>query len=111
MRWTAALLWRTSAGLSRDPFRPSGLGPATVSDFAQAQEDRPEGVRTRREVSSPCPMCQGPLKGRQTVCSPRCRAKRWRNDSRRRAQGREMRDEEIRALLAAALRKLEEASR
>jgi predicted nucleic acid-binding Zn ribbon protein len=25
-----------------------------------------------------CPVCSRPLAGRQTVCSPRCRLKRWR---------------------------------
>jgi hypothetical protein len=43
---------------------------------------RLEGVRTDTPPSllgSRCPVCQEPLlRGRQTVCSGACRAKRWR---------------------------------
>ena len=55
-----------------------------------------------------CIACQSPLSARQrTACSGKCRAVLSR---RHRAQGREARDQEIRALLEAALRKLEERS-
>ena len=41
-----------------------------------------EGVRTPAKASlvvSLCPTCQErPIRGRQTVCSARCRARRWR---------------------------------
>jgi hypothetical protein len=55
-----------------------------------------------------CGVCGGVLEGRKRdACSDGCRAALSR---RRRAQGREARDWEIRALLEAALRKLEESS-
>lgn len=58
--------------------------------------DRPEGVRTAPPpslVGSRCPVCQKKvLRGRQTVCSGRCRAKRWRETHA-------TRDPEIRAAL------------
>lgn len=51
-----------------------------------------------------CPVCREcPLRGAQTVCSPKCRAKRHRE---RRDEARRLRDEEIRGLLESALRKL-----
>jgi hypothetical protein len=51
------------------------------------------------------PVCrETPLRGRQTVCSGKCRAARWR---RQRETTREARDREIRELLEAALQKLE----
>ena len=57
---------------------------------------RPEGVRTVTPPSllgSRCPVCQKKiLQGRQTVCSGRCRAKRWR-------ESKVTRDPEIRAAL------------
>ena len=60
--------------------------------------DRLERVRTATPsslVGSRCPMCQERLlRGRQTVCSGRCRAKRWR-------QTQATRDPEIRAALEA----------
>jgi hypothetical protein len=49
-----------------------------------------------------------PLKGRQTVCSGSCRAKRWRARSVDQRQASVSRDEEIRALLETALKKLGE---
>jgi hypothetical protein len=60
--------------------------------------DRPHSVRTVTPpslVGSRCPVCKERLlRGRQTVCSGRCRAKRWRA-----AQA--PRDPEIRATLEA----------
>ena len=60
--------------------------------------DRPEGVRTAPPpslVGSRCLVCQETvLRGRQTVCSGRCRAKRWRETQA-------SRDPEIRAALEA----------
>ncbi len=47
-----------------------------------------------------CPVCGEPLKPRQRVCSGRCRAELSR---RRQAQARQARDEQVRALLLAAL--------
>lgn len=53
-----------------------------------------------------CPTCRrAPLRGQQTVCSPRCRVRRHRE---RRDAARRARDREIRGLLEAALRKLVE---
>jgi hypothetical protein len=43
------------------------------------------------------------LRGRQTVGSPRCRARRWRQDSRRQQEAVRARDVEIRARFVAAL--------
>jgi predicted nucleic acid-binding Zn ribbon protein len=70
----------------------------------------PESVRTLS--SSPmvgsrrCPVCQeADLTGRQTVCSARCRRERTRQ---RESAARQARDQEIRALLETALRKLQE---
>ncbi len=47
-----------------------------------------------------CPICGEPLRPRQRVCSGRCRAELSR---RRQAQARQARDEQVRALLFAAL--------
>jgi len=67
----------------------------------------PESVRTP-VVGSPrrCPVCQAvDLRGRQTVCSARCRRARTRQ---RETAARQARDQEIRVLLETALRKLQE---
>jgi hypothetical protein len=59
-------------------------------------------------VGSRCPVCRERwLRGRQTVCSAKCRAKRWRQAKH---QIRRTRDAEIRVLLATALKKLEEGA-
>jgi len=51
-----------------------------------------------------CPVCQkASLQGRQTVCSAACRRTRSRQ---REAEALRARDQEVRALLEAALRKL-----
>jgi len=67
-----------------------------VEDPSRAPSAGLEGVRTPPPPSllgSRCPVCQKrPLRGRQTVCSGRCRAKRWR-------ETRAVRDPEIRAAL------------
>jgi predicted nucleic acid-binding Zn ribbon protein len=47
-----------------------------------------------------CPVCDKPLRTRQRVCSGRCRAELSR---RRQAEARQARDEQVRALLLAAL--------
>ena len=53
-----------------------------------------------------CPICRrAPIHARQEVCSGRCRAARSRQ---RKAEARRERDAEIRALLEAALEKLQE---
>ena len=53
-----------------------------------------------------CPICQKvSIHARQEVCSGRCRAARSRQ---RKAEARRERDAEIRALLEAALEKLQE---
>jgi hypothetical protein len=67
-----------------------------------------EGVRTPVVGSPRCPVCGAvELRGRQTVCSAACRRERSR---RREAERRRARDREVRALLEAALQKLEEGS-
>jgi hypothetical protein len=71
-------------------------------------EAPPETVRTPVVGSGRCSVCQlVELRGRQTVYSAACRREwsRRRDTERRRA-----RDREIRALLEAALQKLEEGS-
>ena len=77
-----------------------------------APSDRPQGVRTPAplpRVDSPCPVCQErPIRGQQTVCSARCRARRWRLGKATQASGR---DRGIGQLLEAALKKLEEGGR
>ena len=94
-------------------FRNEGLDWTSIFGEGTVQPDRqvsPEAVRalvTGHGVDSAqrlCPVCRAQLTGRQRACSGKCRAalSRWR-----RAQGREARDQEIRALLEAALRKLE----
>jgi predicted nucleic acid-binding Zn ribbon protein len=52
--------------------------------------------------ASLCPVCGGPRKASRTVCSPRCRAKRHRQD-------REAKVREVRELLVAALKRLEDS--
>src|SRR4029450_9241864 len=69
--------------------------PKTPHHVAQ---DRPGGVRTPDGLS--CPVCrETPLRRRQTVCSGKCRAARWR---RQQETTREAHDREIRELLKAA---------
>ena len=70
-------------------------------------KDRVASVRTPLQDildGARCPVCAGPLGGRQTVCSPRCRAARHRD---RLADARRERDGEVRRLLEAALRLLD----
>jgi predicted nucleic acid-binding Zn ribbon protein len=68
----------------------------------------PETVRTLVVGSPPCPVCGArPLQGRQTVCSAACRRRQSRQRERQRQDSR---TQEIRALLEAALQKLEEGS-
>jgi predicted nucleic acid-binding Zn ribbon protein len=83
-----------------------------MPDPDRAPEVSPEGVRTLL-VGSLCPICgRAKLRGRQTVCSARCRRVR----SRQRDEGRrQARNREIQALLftaqesiAAARAKLED---
>ncbi|MBI5627526.1 MAG: DUF2116 family Zn-ribbon domain-containing protein [Candidatus Rokubacteria bacterium] len=69
----------------------------------------PPGVRTPLradpEAAILCPVCgAAPLPGRQTVCSPRCRARRHRQ---RQEAAQRAREEGVRALLVEALRRLE----
>ena len=69
-----------------------------MSDPPTGSRNRPQSVRTEPPpslVGSRCPVCQEKvLRGRQTVCSGRCRAKRWR-------QTHATRDPGIRAALEA----------
>jgi predicted nucleic acid-binding Zn ribbon protein len=76
--------------------------PETPHHVAQ---ERSGSVRTLEGLS--CPVCRiVPLRGRQTVCSPRCRAKRHRQ---RREDGRQAQIQDVQSLLHAALMKLENA--
>lgn len=69
-----------------------------MEDLSLSPPDRPGSVRTASPpslVGSRCPVClERPLRGRQTVCSGRCRAKRWR-------ETKTARDPDIRAVLEA----------
>ena len=57
-------------------------------------------------ASRTCPVCRKvPIHARQEVCSGRCRAARSRQ---RKAESRQERDADIRALLEAALKRLAE---
>ena len=58
------------------------------------------GVPANARDLSCCPICGKPLRPRQRVCSGRCRAELSR---RRSAEARQARDEQVRALLLAAL--------
>jgi hypothetical protein len=72
-----------------------------MSDPTTLSESPPQGVRTPGALLCPGPDGQKPLKPGQKVCSPRCRAASWR-------RAREARDREVRELLEAALRTLNE---
>src|SRR5882724_5056813 len=97
---------------------PIARGPRRrrVSALLDSLHHRPpasrEGVRTATPpslVGSPCPVCkERPLKGRQTVCSGSRRAKRWRARSVDQRRAPASREEETRALLETALKKLGE---
>jgi hypothetical protein len=67
--------------------------------------ERTYALRAEPEGSARlCPVCrERPLRGAQTVCSPKCRAARHRQ---RRDAARQQRDAEVRALLEAALQLL-----
>jgi predicted nucleic acid-binding Zn ribbon protein len=74
------------------------MGPAQVSPgSARALVG---GVPANARGLSRCPVCGEPLRSRQRVCSGRCRAELSR---RRYAEARQARDEQVRALLLAAL--------
>jgi hypothetical protein len=79
-----------------------------------APPGRPQGVRTPTPPSllgSRCPVCKERLLlGRQTVCSGRCRAKCWRARQVDQRRASASRDEEIRALLETALKKVGRAA-
>lgn len=87
-----------------EALRPSAtpsIMPTTPSDVAHAGS---EGVRAPEALS--CPVCRRkPFRGRQRVCSARCRAKRHRQV---REAERQVQVCEVRALLQAALTKLED---
>ncbi len=69
-------------------------------------DHQPDRVRTLSMVPS-CPICGQPLRGRQTVCSGRCRIDRSR---RRRSQKKNDQDAKIRLLLHEALHLLSETT-
>ena len=76
--------------------RGASLSAQVPSEAARAPvEGSPAGGGGRF-----CPICGKPLRPRQRVCSGRCRAELSR---RRQAEARQARDEEVRALLLAAL--------
>jgi predicted nucleic acid-binding Zn ribbon protein len=68
---------------------------------ANVAQERLQRVRMPDPLPSPCPGCAAPLKSGQAVCSPRCRAKVWR-------QRKATRDRDVRELLRAALKRLED---
>jgi len=56
------------------------------------------------------PVCRAtPLRRRQTVCSPRCRAKRHRQRQAESRQAQIQQIQDVRSLLQAALTRLEDA--
>jgi predicted nucleic acid-binding Zn ribbon protein len=73
------------------------MGPPQVSPGSARAlvGGAPANVPDRR-----CPVCGNSLRPRQRVCSGRCRAELSR---RRQAEARQARDEQVRALLLAAL--------
>jgi hypothetical protein len=76
--------------------------PETPHHVAQVP---PGGVRTPEPLS--CPVCHvAPLRGRQTVRSPRCRAKRHRQ---RREERWQAQIQDVKSLLHAAVTNLENA--
>jgi hypothetical protein len=71
-----------------------------MPDPTTSPKPPPEGVRTREGLSCPGPRCHAVLKPGQTTCSGRCRVALWR-------RARADRDREVRALLGAALKLLD----
>jgi hypothetical protein len=83
--------WRARSAMSETPHHIAQGGSGSV--------------RTSEPLS--CPVCRAvSLRGRQSVCSPRCRAKRHRQ---RREDRRQAQIQDVRVLLHAALTKLEGA--
>ena len=70
-------------------------------------DDRSGSVRTPIMVAS-CPICGRPLKGKQTVCSGKCRVAKWRRDRDDKLKERDAKD---RLLLTEALGLLTETNR
>jgi hypothetical protein len=74
-----------------------------MPEAQQAPEPGRGSVRTEppaRLVGSRCPVClQLARRGRQTVCSAGCRAKRWRLAVSRAGQARRARDAEVLAVV------------
>jgi predicted nucleic acid-binding Zn ribbon protein len=103
-------LLRGSARASSPARRPVGARALSLPN--STPQPGSGGVRTPSVGlvvgSRPCPICgTRELEGKQTVCSGKCRIERSR---RRREDALRARDDEIRALLAAALKKLDEGA-
>lgn len=83
-----------------------------MPDPTTAPPARLEGVRTATPPSllgSRCPVCKEQrLRGRQTVCSGRCRAKRWRDSRTSRDPAIRAALEEIARLVQVTLGRLEQ---
>lgn len=73
--------------------------------MTHSQPDHSPGSVATPPVVSSCPICQGPLTGKQTVCSPKCRSQR---SMRRREAKRQDGLAKVRLLLAEALGLLKE---
>jgi hypothetical protein len=58
-------------GLEEGLFRT--VWPVMRGGEVPSHRGRPVSIRTQLAVSSPCPMCQTPLRRRQPVFAPRCR--------------------------------------
>jgi predicted nucleic acid-binding Zn ribbon protein len=93
-----------SSSLSLPDRQDPGLPIVRTARIAQGTS---EAARALVEEGSPagggertCPICDKPLRTRQRACSGRCRAELSR---RRHAEVRRTRDEQVRALLLAAL--------
>jgi hypothetical protein len=93
-----ATLARAGGWRNVETAKPFMQTPSTGSPGRSGRICTPEPGRL-------CPVCRKVrLRGRQSVCSGRCRVDRWRN---RQAETRDRRDREVRGLLARALARLE----
>jgi predicted nucleic acid-binding Zn ribbon protein len=94
---------RESSSLSLPDRQDPGLPMVRTARIAQGPSEAARALVEGSPAGSSertCPICGKPLRPRQRVCSGRCRAELSR---RRQAEARQARDEQVRALLLAAL--------
>ena len=90
-----------SSSLSRPDRQDAGLPMVRSVRIAQGHSEAARALVEGSPAGSgerTCPICDKPLRPRQRVCSGRCRA-----ELSRQAEARQARDEQVRALLLAAL--------